>query len=412
MSQLGESVRILLDYLRAERLGWVSCQGLVRRPELIVYNMPNLQHNRDLDTRELLIPVLELLPEWQAKIFYIQYRRGFVIIGFRQLSHKAQTRRLLRSHLPDFSFRNVVPHQANIYFFLKLSDGETGPEDLTEDIILQNDLIYDLVTKVTLVQLKIRNIYRVTLNISAQNREILLSRDGFLSWRSGVVRIYDGIGLTACMKCCSFSHATRNCANPVCCFICGGNHYRNCPSRLLPVPRCCVSCRGMSLVGNNLIEITRSILEMNELYSDDTTKVVSIDRTSGKIFRVTLEISERNRERLLDRDGLLSWRSGSVRVYDDIGLNYCTRCCSFNHLAADCRNNIRCSVCREPHLTDCPFIFFPVKHVCASCDDFNCGTHVTFSPQCPSLQARIHREVRYFNIKYNWVLVPHNPALY
>uniref|UniRef100_T1KC50 Uncharacterized protein n=1 Tax=Tetranychus urticae TaxID=32264 RepID=T1KC50_TETUR len=168
---------------QAKRRGWISCRGVLRREELILFNRPNNVHDPEVNTRDLLTPVIESIENWPAKIFYLKYKADRVIIGLGRNHYKTEVCRVIE------------------IFFVRLGDGEDDLAGLSEDLIFQNDLNTDEVTRVVSVISTNTNLSRVVMQISGQNRDILLERDGFISWRQGCTPFYDSIGLTVCERC-------------------------------------------------------------------------------------------------------------------------------------------------------------------------------------------------------------------
>uniref|UniRef100_T1L026 Uncharacterized protein n=1 Tax=Tetranychus urticae TaxID=32264 RepID=T1L026_TETUR len=164
---------------------------------------------------------------------------------------------------------------------------------------------------------------------------------------------------------------------------------------------------------NNLPGFTNTLIRMNHLVNDGVTRVTDIRLGPNEDTRITLAVSQQNRNRLLNSEGRIVFFNRTALIYDDLGLVCCSRCYSYDHSTDQCTSgNVKCITCGGPHDGECPFQRFPGLRRCASCPSTLAESHHTHSQRCPSLLRHASLLANRVDFQYNWLLIPVCPTLY
>uniref|UniRef100_T1KU35 Uncharacterized protein n=1 Tax=Tetranychus urticae TaxID=32264 RepID=T1KU35_TETUR len=157
-------------------------------------------------------------------------------------------------------------------------------------------------------------------------------------------------------------------------------------------------------------ELNDLFFRANNFIKDGNTSIVGRKRMkiAGLVLtKVTMNITGKNREKLLDHDGKIHFRTVTVRCYDDIKLEFCLNCLRFGHGVNSCSNKTKCAVCLNEHDDVCT----PngsMSTCCTVCPVHERGGHLTFSVNCPSYQRAVELNLKRYALDYDWVMVPNN----
>uniref|UniRef100_T1KU34 Uncharacterized protein n=1 Tax=Tetranychus urticae TaxID=32264 RepID=T1KU34_TETUR len=233
------------------KMKWISNIGNVTKPEIIVYNQSDGSHSVGVNTLDLLSSAVANIEDHERKVLYIRDKTHCGIIGLSHERYFREVKQGCKMYLPDWKFNMKILCNPKMYFFYKLPLYSSNYTLLSDNLIVTNNLIMDDQTRILDIS-DVSDVYsRVTLGISAVNRDSILKAGGYISYKDLSTPVYDDLGLKRCVNCHSFKHLASSCVNVKRCEVCAESHPRECPFRNWLGQRNCASCDGMLSIGHH-----------------------------------------------------------------------------------------------------------------------------------------------------------------
>lgn len=116
-------------------------------------------------------------------------------------------------------------------------------------------------------------------------------------------------------------------------------------------------------------EITETLKSQNEFLANDTDlKIIRSYEVNKKYFSAIAEMSKENQEQCM-QIGFVNIGWDRCKIYEEIPLTMCMKCCRYNHIAKNCKHEkIVCRKCGDDHtLSECQ----SAELKCINCDTAN-----------------------------------------
>lgn len=144
-------------------------------------------------------------------------------------------------------------------------------------------------------------------------------------------------------------------------------------------------------------EIIENLKAQNELLEKAEISVKTVynkkvrDKNS-KLFDVVIETSQETSELLLLMKAVnLGW--SKCKVVENIYIKRCFKCCGFNHVAKDCKNNLACSKCGGNHQREkCKSKNTKCVNCSVMCQKFNLrlnNNHEAYDKECEIYKRKL-----------------------
>lgn len=157
-------------------------------------------------------------------------------------------------------------------------------------------------------------------------------------------------------------------------------------------PRIIIHDLPVKLTGDDIVSDLIK-LNVSDAKTDDFKVIYLYPAREKKYRSIVLETSAELRSRLLSRERVfVAW--SSCRLNDHVAINQCFNCCSFSHLAADCKDKAVCGYCAGEHRSkECKATKNAKCTNCITAKMGNVAHAATDRSKCPLLRRRIERKI-------------------
>ncbi|XP_015783827.1 uncharacterized protein LOC107361503 [Tetranychus urticae] len=155
------------------------------------------------------------------------------------------------------------------------------------------------------------------------------------------------------------------------------------------------------------LTLTELFVAQNNLTPDQTTKIIHLVTHQANSTTFLVQISQENREKLLNEDYWVHLFKYTVRSYDHLIIKLCENCWLFNHYYNNCARLPKCKLCSEPHDQNVCELNPQIQQLkCASCQPpYN--NHQTADIICPLLIQNIRQVTKNLvKLQTPWLILP------